>query len=168
MVADFYLDEISITEVPCCDLELSATSSCDATGGSIDLTVTGGSLNYLYNWTGTNGFSASTQDLSGLSDGTYCVTVYDDADTSCTVDTCITISCPSSIICDPAPGILSPSTSGFENFTYPYWSDWYFSHGSPSGGPTPYMGNTSAFMWSASLFGVTLSEGMFTCFDFDR
>ncbi|MCH2258833.1 MAG: proprotein convertase P-domain-containing protein, partial [Alteromonas sp.] len=45
--------------------------------GVIDLTVTGGTTNYIFAWTGPNGFTAATEDLSGLDGGTYDVTVTD-------------------------------------------------------------------------------------------
>lgn len=45
--------------------------------GAINLTVTGGTPTYTYTWTGPNGFSASTQDISGLEDGSYSVTLVD-------------------------------------------------------------------------------------------
>jgi len=45
--------------------------------GSIDLTVTGGVGPYLYEWTGPNGFSAVSQDISNLESGTYSVVVID-------------------------------------------------------------------------------------------
>ena len=45
--------------------------------GSIDLTVTGGSVPYTYAWTGPSGFTASSQDLSGLNTGLYQMTVTD-------------------------------------------------------------------------------------------
>ena len=38
--------------------------------GSIDLTVVGGTPAYSYSWSGPNGFSASTDDFSGLAAGT--------------------------------------------------------------------------------------------------
>ena len=44
--------------------------------GSIDLSVSGGTLPYTYAWTGPGG-PYTTQDLSGLSAGTYNVTVTD-------------------------------------------------------------------------------------------
>ncbi len=47
--------------------------------GSIDLTVTGGSGSYTYLWSN----SATTQDISGLSEGTYTVVITES--NSCTV-----------------------------------------------------------------------------------
>ena len=96
--AKIWIDEIYITEVPCsnsCTLSLSATDTClyATNSGEIDLTVTGGSGSYLYNWTGPNGFSASAQDLSGLSDGTYCVIVTDAFNANCIDSLCITVDC---------------------------------------------------------------------------
>jgi len=46
---------------------------CGGTNGAIDITPSGGSQPYTYNW--SNG--ATTQDLSGLAVGTYTVTVND-------------------------------------------------------------------------------------------
>lgn len=45
--------------------------------GSIDLTVTGGTMPYVIVWRGPNGFASSTEDLSGLVAGSYDVTVSD-------------------------------------------------------------------------------------------
>ncbi|MFM7104895.1 MAG: T9SS type A sorting domain-containing protein, partial [Flavobacteriales bacterium] len=62
------------TNENCCTLTLSATSnsaSCTAANdGSINLTVSGGTA-YTYQW--SNG--ATTEDISGLTPGTYSVTV---------------------------------------------------------------------------------------------
>ncbi len=44
--------------------------------GAINVTITGGSGNLTYVWSGPNGFSAATEDLAQLSDGgQYCLTV---------------------------------------------------------------------------------------------
>lgn len=45
--------------------------------GTINLTVAGGSGTYTYNWVGPNGFTATTEDLTGLFAGTYTVTIND-------------------------------------------------------------------------------------------
>jgi streptogramin lyase len=52
-------------------------ASCFADDGSIDITVTGGTAPYTYDWSGPGYFSASTEDLSDLEAGTYEVTVTD-------------------------------------------------------------------------------------------
>jgi hypothetical protein len=63
---------------------LSATptavnASCNGgTTGSVSLAVTGGTSPYTYSWSKSGGgFSASTKDISGLSAGTYSVTITD-------------------------------------------------------------------------------------------
>lgn len=52
-------------------------SCADGSNGNIELSVTGGSPNYSYAWTGPNGFTSNAQDVSGLVAGTYTVTVTD-------------------------------------------------------------------------------------------
>ena len=51
--------------------------TADQNDGAIDINVTGGWGNYTYSWNGPNGFSANTQDVGGLEEGTYTVTVED-------------------------------------------------------------------------------------------
>ncbi|WP_333809764.1 beta strand repeat-containing protein, partial [Flavobacterium sp.] len=48
-----------------------------STFGAIDLTVTGGTSGYTYAWSGPSGFTASTQDITGLVGGTYTVIITD-------------------------------------------------------------------------------------------
>jgi hypothetical protein len=63
------------------------------TDGQIILAVMGGTAPYTYAWTGTGGFTASTQNISGLAAGTYNVTITDDL--GCTFPlTGITVSQP--------------------------------------------------------------------------
>jgi hypothetical protein len=45
--------------------------------GSINLTVNGGTTAYAFSWTGPSGFTANTEDISGLKYGSYSVTVTD-------------------------------------------------------------------------------------------
>ncbi len=45
--------------------------------GAIDITVAGGSGNYLFNWSGPGAFSSNNEDISNLSAGSYTVEVID-------------------------------------------------------------------------------------------
>ena|SRR6218665_687902 len=45
--------------------------------GSIDMNVSGGIAPFTYSWSGPGGFTANTEDLSGLATGTYTITVTD-------------------------------------------------------------------------------------------
>jgi len=45
--------------------------------GSIDATITGGTLNYTYAWSGPSGYANTTQDISGLAAGLYELNVTD-------------------------------------------------------------------------------------------
>ena len=45
--------------------------------GAVDLNVSGGAPPYLFAWTGPNGFTAATEDISGLEAGDYNVTITD-------------------------------------------------------------------------------------------
>ena len=45
--------------------------------GTVDLSVNGGTAPYLFSWTGPNGFTATTEDISGLGAGDYSVNIID-------------------------------------------------------------------------------------------
>jgi gliding motility-associated-like protein len=71
------LGNISVTVLPGSALSISAFSvnaECNEANGSIDISVSGGSGNYSYDW---QPGSITTEDLSGLDAGTYEVTVTD-------------------------------------------------------------------------------------------
>ena len=52
--------------------------SCNAAAdGSIDITVSGGTIGYTYVWEGPSSFNATTQDISALAPGAYTITVTD-------------------------------------------------------------------------------------------
>ncbi|MBX2893044.1 MAG: choice-of-anchor L domain-containing protein [Saprospiraceae bacterium] len=64
---------------------VQGATCANPTGGSIDLTVTGGSPNYTYNWTG----GQTVQDPQNLAPGNYTVTVTDSK--GCTKTTTATV-----------------------------------------------------------------------------
>lgn len=70
----------TVTEPPILTVSSTTVSStCTNTAdGSIDLTAGGGMPPLSYQWTGPNGFSANTEDLSNIYPGTYTVVITDD------------------------------------------------------------------------------------------
>jgi len=64
------------------------------TDGAIDLGVSGGEAPYTYAWTGPAGYTAITEDISGLAAGTYSVTVTD-------ANNCISVT--TVVLLEPAP-----------------------------------------------------------------
>src|SRR6201999_2879049 len=48
---------------------ITDASCSNSSDGSIDISISGGGLPYTYSWTGPNGYTASTQDISGLFPG---------------------------------------------------------------------------------------------------
>jgi hypothetical protein len=65
-----------------CSFNVSVSSNLSAltavnNNNSIDLTVSGGSAPYSYQWSGPNGYSSTLEDINGLSPGTYQLTVSD-------------------------------------------------------------------------------------------
>lgn len=63
--------------------------------GSIDVNVSGGAGNYSYQWSGPNAFTATTQDLSGLVEGTYSLVLHDGNGCVATQD--VTLTAPTEI-----------------------------------------------------------------------
>ncbi len=74
--------------------------------GAINLTVTGSST-YTYSWTGPSGFTATTQDISNLTPGTYNVTVTDATNATCTATASITVNAGTP---NPTPTISGSTT----------------------------------------------------------
>ncbi|MBL6449432.1 gliding motility-associated C-terminal domain-containing protein [Fulvivirga sp. 29W222] len=58
--------------------------------GAINITAGGSAGPFSYSWTGPNGFTSTSEDISALEDGTYDVTVTDD-NTGCTATTSIVV-----------------------------------------------------------------------------
>ena len=85
---DVFTSSGSVTDIDCNGNE----------SGAIDLSVDGGTANYIYAWTktGDDSYSATTQDITDLSAGTYNVTITDASD--CTTTNSFTIVEPTELI----------------------------------------------------------------------
>ncbi|WP_439184027.1 PKD domain-containing protein [Carboxylicivirga taeanensis] len=137
--------DFEVEELEPIDFTYNLTDAdCDGANGAIDVTPTGGSLNYAYHWSASNGgvVNASDkdqQDLSGLISGTYMLKVWD-ADplenrTGCFVEKIIHLTKPLSI----EPTVKNQGCAGTENGqidlivsggTPPYSFEWTTVNGS--------------------------------------
>ncbi|TND10353.1 MAG: hypothetical protein FD123_601 [Bacteroidetes bacterium] len=74
-------------------------SSCNTVpDGAIDITVSGGTLPYTYQWTGPSNFTASTEDLTNILSGTYTVIITDN--NGCQVSDTLTVIAAVSVLAD--------------------------------------------------------------------
>jgi len=75
--------------------------SCNGgSDGSISMTVSGGSGNYLYSWTGPSGFASTTRDLTGLKAGSYTCIIKD-------LNGCLLTPAPSFTLTEPTPLVIN-------------------------------------------------------------
>jgi gliding motility-associated-like protein len=81
--------------------------------GFIGLTVTGGSGNYVYSWTGPAGFSSTAEDISGLKAGIYSCLVTDLNGCTLTPTPTYTLTEPAALVIDTP--VKSVSTDGAYN-----------------------------------------------------
>ncbi|MGB5977616.1 MAG: gliding motility-associated C-terminal domain-containing protein, partial [Cyclobacteriaceae bacterium] len=72
---------------------VTAVSSCGAADGAIEITVTNGSGDYTFDWSGPNGFTTTSEDVAGLEAGDYSLNVTDNV-TGCTDTYLATITSP--------------------------------------------------------------------------
>ena len=119
--------------------------------GSVDLTVTSGQAPFSFAWTGPGGFTASTEDISGLAAGSYSVVVTDAA--ACTGTINVLLTAPSFSLSLQATDI---SCAGQQDGSI---------SAAASGGATPYSytwsGNGSVFTTNTVLF-PNLSAGSYS------
>lgn len=122
--------------------------SCfEASTGSINSSVNGGTPGYSYSWTGPNGYTSSSPNPSGLVAGVYCLEITDQ--NNCTELNCIELTQPSMLDASPviAPVACNSSATGSIDLnmtggTPPYSYVW------SNGGDTENIGNLEAGAYS--------------------
>lgn len=134
---------IAITNVSPLEIDFTTTSACTGNDGTINVTVTGGTPDYTYNWAGS---LPNSPTLSDLEAGTYNLTVVDA--NGCGTSTPITVAGSSLEI---AAFVVSPDCNGEGNGVIDI---------TVSGGDEPY-----AYDWSGDLPSTEdqnlLSEGTY-------
>jgi hypothetical protein len=93
-------------------LSVVTTNAACGNGGTINLTVQGGTAPFTYQWTGPNSFTAATKDLSGLPAGTYAVTVTDATQCIATITATITATIDTTPPIIVATGFTTELTNG--------------------------------------------------------
>ncbi|WP_367392859.1 DNRLRE domain-containing protein [Lewinella sp. LCG006] len=115
--------------------------------GQIVLMVMGGTAPYSYSWMGPGGFTAATKNISGLSAGTYDVTITDAL--GCTFPLNIVVSEPDPLMIVSLFGISACDvTCNGANDGAIYGQD-------AQGGTAPF-----TFQWSTGATGVNLLNGL--------
>ena len=86
-----------IAEPPALSINLAGTDILCSGGadGEVDATVNGGVIPYTYAWTGPNGYTNNTEDVTGLTGGTYTLSVTDS--NNCILTQTITINEPNDV-----------------------------------------------------------------------
>ncbi len=123
--------EVSVSYPTVSVTSTSDVSCYNGNDGSIDISVTGGTAPFSYSWTGPNGFSSTSEDLTNIYAGDYAVTVTDS--NGCTTSTSATINQPTQLIID-SDSIIHEQCPGYANGSIDI---------TPAGGTAPY-----SFSWS--------------------
>ena len=84
--------QILVSAPPALGASATTTSAVNGNDGAVDLSVSGGTPQYTYNWEGPNGYTAITQDIDNLLPGDYCVTITDN--NNCETNLCENIQAP--------------------------------------------------------------------------
>jgi peroxiredoxin len=119
--------DVTITDPSALGASTVVSDATTGSNGAIDLTPTGGTAGYTYDWSGPSSFSSTSQDISGLSAGMYSVTITDANGCDYTLSnievlTCDMVSSANQIdlicagICDGS--ITVNATGGTGSFTY--------------------------------------------------
>jgi PKD repeat protein len=150
---------VTINQVPQLNLTAIDESAPNANDGSVTANVSGGATPYTYNWTGSSG---TGNQITGLSDGTYCVTVTDG--NGCSVGDCAIVE---TTAVPPVADFSANQTSACGSIVVQFTDNslysptswlWNFGDGNTSTAQNPTYTYSTAGIYSVSLT-VTNSEG---------
>jgi gliding motility-associated-like protein len=124
--------------------------------GILNITVTGGHIPYTYAWTGPNGFTATSKNISGLKAGDYNLTITD-------ANGCMINYSPLDSITEPPLLTMSLSRTDITCF-----GDANGSVTITAGGGTPaYQYSRNGLIWQASNVFSPLNPGIYTFYTRD-
>jgi len=149
---------VTIIQNPAVSVLASITKvSCfGGSNGGIDLTVTGGIPGYLYAWTGPSGYTADTEDISGLVEGEYSAVITDNIG-------CVIIAGPYFVLQNPLLTINVPPAMVTDVTCYGGNSG--AINISPAGGATPYIYNWNDDIHSQNRTGLIAGSYSVTIID---
>ena len=154
-----------VTTVKVSSINISAsvtTPLCNGgSNGAINLTVGNGIPPYSFQWSGPNGYSATTEDISGIQAGTYTVSV---TDAACTKTQSFNVDAPPPLAVALTPSMLifgqniscsgghdGSITTTITGGTGPYTASWI--------GPTGYSAHTASISGlGAGAYSVLVTD----------
>lgn len=83
--------------------EVHPASCASAMDGSISMTIEGGTPGFIVSWVGPNGFTSSSEDLTGLAGGAYDVTVTDQH--ACSITVQVAVAVLRTVVADAGPDV---------------------------------------------------------------
>ncbi|MCB9198628.1 MAG: gliding motility-associated C-terminal domain-containing protein [Flavobacteriales bacterium] len=157
---------VNIIEPNAIDIDALITNPfcSNSMDGAIDITVNNAVLPLtVISWSGPNGYSAGTEDISGLEAGQYCLHI-EDAN-SCSLDTCITLSAPTTVSvstsaidsdCNAPTGQISASASGGNpGYSYEWFTDPGFTSSMGPGSTQSGLGLGTYYVIATDINGCT-------------
>jgi len=151
--SDFTFTEPAVLNVTVDPTSNKALACFGDNNGSLDITVTGGTMPYRFNWTGPGGFTATTQNISGLEAGWYNLVLTD-------TNNCILNHIPLDSITSPPEILISLASTDITCFGD---NDGNITV-TASGGVPPYEYSRNGVTWQALNIFSGLSPATYTIY----
>jgi gliding motility-associated-like protein len=126
---------------------------CTPGSGAINISVTGGTGNYTFKWTGPSGYVATSQNVSGLRGGVYTLDVKDSGNCTLVKNFTVVSTCASSCMlnimgavtnataCNLTNGVINLTVSGGSgSYRYTWYNDLFITVASTKNLPPSFAG----------------------------